>query len=71
MPLVAEGVAAALPEAAIRFAIVHPAMETVLVGMASPDEFEAALAAVLKGPLPAAARQRVAELTAGFSGENH
>jgi predicted aldo/keto reductase-like oxidoreductase len=58
-----------LPEAAIRFAIAHPAMGTILVGMASVDEFETALAAVLKGPLPAAALQRVAELTAGFSGE--
>lgn len=70
MPLATEGFAASLPEAAIRFAIAHPAMGTVLVGMASVDEFEAALAAVLKGPLPAAALQRVAELTAGFSGES-
>lgn len=70
MRLVTEGFAASLPEAAIRFAIAHPAMGTILVGMASVDEFETALAAVLKGPLPAAALQRVAELTAGFSGEN-
>lgn len=70
MPLVAEGFATSLPEAAIRFAIAHPAMGTILVGMASVDEFEAALAAVLKGPLPAAALRRVAELTAGFSGES-
>ncbi len=69
MPLVTEGFAASLPEAAIRFAIAHPAMGTILVGMASVDEFETALAAVLKGPLPAAALHRVAELTAGFSGE--
>lgn len=69
MPLVTEGFAASLPEAAIRFAMAHPAMGTVLVGMASVEEFEAALAAVLKGPLPAAALRRVAELTAGFSGE--
>ena len=69
MPLVTEGFAASLPEAAIRFAITHPAMGTILVGMASVEEFEGALAAVLKGPLPAAALQRVAELTAGFSGE--
>ena len=70
MPLVTEGFAASLPEAAIRFAIAHPAMGTILVGMASVDEFEAALAAVLKGPLPATALRRVAELTAGFSGES-
>ena len=70
MPLVTEGFAASLPEAAIRFAIAHPAMGTILVGMASVDEFEAALAAVLKGPLPPAALLRVAELTSGFSGES-
>jgi L-galactose dehydrogenase/L-glyceraldehyde 3-phosphate reductase len=70
MPLVTEGFAASLPEAAIRFAISHPAMGTILVGMASVEEFEAALAAVLKGPLPTVALQRIAELTAGFSGEN-
>lgn len=69
-PLIAEGFAASLAEAAIRFAIAHPAMGTILIGMASVDEFEAALAAVLKGPPPAAALQRVAELTAGFSGES-
>ncbi len=70
MPLVTEGFAASLPEAAIRFAIAHPAMGTILVGMASVDEFEAALAAVLKGPLPPAALQRVTELTAAFVGES-
>ena len=70
MPLVTEGFAASLSEAAIRFAIAHPAMGTILVGMASVDEFETALAAVLKGPLPPAALQRVVELTAGFSGES-
>ena len=69
LPLVTEGFAASLPEAAIRFAITPPTMGTVLVGMASLDEFEAALAAVLKGPLPAEALRRVAELTASFSGE--
>jgi aryl-alcohol dehydrogenase-like predicted oxidoreductase len=70
MSLVTEGYAASLTEAAIRFAIANPAMGTILVGMASVDEFEAALVAVMKGPLPAEALQRVAELTAGFSGES-
>ena len=70
MPLVTEGFAASLPEAAIRFAIAHPAMGTILVGMASVDEFEAALAAVLKGPLPPAALQRVIELASAFVGED-
>jgi aryl-alcohol dehydrogenase-like predicted oxidoreductase len=70
MPLVTEGFAASLPEAAIRFAISHPAMGTILVGMASLEEFEGAVAAVEKGPLPAEALQLVAELTAGFVGES-
>lgn len=69
MPLVEEGFAATLPEAAIRFAIAHPAMSTVLVGMASVEEFEAALAAVQKGPLPPEALQRIATLAAAFAGE--
>jgi hypothetical protein len=44
-------------------------MGAVLVGMASVEQFEAALVAVLKGPLPPRALHRVAELTASFSGE--
>src|SRR6185312_1571636 len=68
-PLVSEGFAASLPEAATRFAITHPAMGTILVGMATVEEFEAALAAVQKGPLPAAALARLAELREGFAGE--
>lgn len=69
MPLVTEGFVASLPEAAIRFVIGHPAMGTVPVGMASVEEFETALEAVLKGPVPEAL-QRVADLTAGFSDES-
>jgi hypothetical protein len=51
LPLVKEGFAASLAEAATRFAIPHPAMGTILV-MATPQQFEGALAAVRKGPLP-------------------
>ena len=60
MPLVTEGFAGSLAEAAIRFAITHQAMGTILVGMATVEEFEASLAAVLKGPV-AAGRARPAE----------
>ncbi len=70
LPLVTEGFAASLPEAATRFAITHPAMGTILVGMATVDEFEEALAAVQKGPLPAAALARLSALRAGFAGES-
>lgn len=68
-PLVSEGYAASLAEAATRFCISHPAMGTILVGMATPREFEDALAAVLKGPLPRAALDRLAQLQLAFMGE--
>jgi aryl-alcohol dehydrogenase-like predicted oxidoreductase len=70
MPLVTEGFAGSLAEAATRFAITHKAMGSILVGMATVEEFEASLAAVLKGPLPQAALDRLSALTAGFSGES-
>ena len=69
MPLVGEGFAASLTEAATRFAISHPAMGSILVGMATPQQFEDALAAVLKGPLPAAALERLSALRQAFVGE--
>jgi aryl-alcohol dehydrogenase-like predicted oxidoreductase len=69
MPLVKEGFAASLTEAATRFALSHPAMGTILVGMATPQQFEDALAAVQKGPLPQAALDRLSVLRQAFSGE--
>jgi aryl-alcohol dehydrogenase-like predicted oxidoreductase len=69
MPLVTEGFAGSLTEAATRFSLSHPAMGTILVGMATPQQFEDALAAVEKGPLPQAALDRLAALRQAFSGE--
>ena len=69
MPLVTEGFAASLTEAATRFALSHPAMGTILVGMATPQQFEDALAAVEKGPLPRAALDRLSALRQAFCGE--
>ncbi|MBR0868808.1 aldo/keto reductase [Bradyrhizobium tropiciagri] len=69
IPLVEAGFAASLTEAATRFALSHPAMGTVLVGMATPQQFDDALAAAGKGPLPQAALDRLSELQRGFSGE--
>jgi len=69
IPLVEEGFAASLTEAATRFALSHPAMGTILVGMATPQQFEDALAAVEKGPLPRAALDRLANLRQAFAGE--
>jgi len=69
MPLVEEGFAATLTEAATRLSISHPAMGTILIGMATPQQFEDALAAVQKGPLPAAALDRLSALRQEFAGE--
>jgi L-galactose dehydrogenase/L-glyceraldehyde 3-phosphate reductase len=69
LPLVKEGFAGSLTEAAIRFAMTHEAMGTILVGIATPEQFDGALAAVEKGPLPKAALERLAELQKGFAGE--
>ncbi|MGH6776920.1 MAG: aldo/keto reductase [Bradyrhizobium sp.] len=69
MPLVNEGFAASLTEAATRFALSHPAMGTILVGMATPQQFEDALAAVERGPLPQVALDRLSALRQAFSGE--
>jgi aryl-alcohol dehydrogenase-like predicted oxidoreductase len=69
MPLVKEGFAATLTEAATRFALSHPAIGTMLVGMATPQQFEDALAAVQKGPLSPVVLDRLTELRQGFVGE--
>jgi aryl-alcohol dehydrogenase-like predicted oxidoreductase len=69
LPLIRDGFASSLTEAATRFAISHPAMGTILVGMATPQQFEDALAAVQKGPLPQAALDRLSELRQAFCGE--
>ena len=69
MPIVQEGFAGSLTEAATRFAISQPAIGTILVGTAAPQQFENALAAVEKGPLPPAAFDRLSTLLRTFSGE--
>jgi aryl-alcohol dehydrogenase-like predicted oxidoreductase len=69
LPLVEEGFAASLAEAATRFALSHPAMGTILVGMATPQQFEDALAAAQKGPLASAALDRLSALRQAFAGE--
>jgi aryl-alcohol dehydrogenase-like predicted oxidoreductase len=69
MPLVQEGFAASPTEAATRFAISHPAVATILVGLATPQQFQEALAAVQKGPLPPDALDRLTALREGFVGE--
>jgi aryl-alcohol dehydrogenase-like predicted oxidoreductase len=69
VPLVREGFAANLAELSTRFVISHSGIGTVLVGMATPTEFEQALTAVEKGKLPVAALGLLTELQRGFVGE--
>ncbi|MDX2202168.1 MAG: aldo/keto reductase [Hyphomicrobiaceae bacterium] len=65
LPLIECGEAASLAEAATRYAISNSDIGTILVGMATFEQFEQSLAAVLKGPLSPAALARVAQLQAG------
>ncbi len=61
-PLVEEGVARSLAELAIRFAISAPRISTALIGTASLEQLDVAIAAAERGPLPPAALERIAAL---------
>ncbi len=67
-PLITDGTVKTLPELAMRFAISSPSLSTTLVGLANLDELETAYAAVEKGPLPAPALAKLAEIRKGFAG---
>jgi aryl-alcohol dehydrogenase-like predicted oxidoreductase len=64
LPLVQEGHAASLVEAAMRYAISNDSMTTVLVGFSDLGHLDAAIAAFEKGPLAPDAMARVAQLQA-------
>ena len=68
-PLVREGHAEGLIDAALRFAIANDAVSTVLVGYSTLDQLEAAARSIEKGPLSRPALDRLAELQRGFVGE--
>jgi L-galactose dehydrogenase/L-glyceraldehyde 3-phosphate reductase len=68
-PLIDEGHADSLIEASLRYVIANPAISTVLIGIATLEQFEYAAKAINKGPLSAAALARAAELQKGFVGE--
>lgn len=63
-PLVAEGHAASLAELAIRYALSPPQIATALIGTASIEQLEVAIAAAEKGPLPAGTLARIGTLLA-------
>jgi hypothetical protein len=64
----ASSFAASLAEAATRFAISHSAVGPSWSAW-PPQQFEDALAAVQKGPLPSAALERLSGLQHTFAGE--
>jgi aryl-alcohol dehydrogenase-like predicted oxidoreductase len=63
-PLVEEGHAASLAELALRFAITPPEMSLALIGTASLEQLDQAIAAAERGPLPPPVLERIAALLA-------
>jgi aryl-alcohol dehydrogenase-like predicted oxidoreductase len=68
-PLIREGHAENLVDAALRFAIANDAVSTVLVGYSTLDQLEAAARSINKGPLSRAGLDRLAALQRAFVGE--
>jgi aryl-alcohol dehydrogenase-like predicted oxidoreductase len=68
-PLVRDGHADSLVEAALRFVIANDAVSTVLVGYSTLDHLEYAARSINKGPLSRAALERLAVLQNAFVGE--
>jgi aryl-alcohol dehydrogenase-like predicted oxidoreductase len=68
-PLVREGHAGSLVEAAIRFVIANSALTTAMIGCSSIEQLEFAAAAANKGPLTPNALARVTELQKRYGDE--
>ena len=66
-PLVADGVAGTLPELAMRYAISHPTLSTVEIGIANLEQLQRAAEAVEKGPLPPEVLSRIRDIQSGFA----
>jgi aryl-alcohol dehydrogenase-like predicted oxidoreductase len=69
MPLVREGHADSLVEASLRYVIANEAVSTVLIGIATPEQFEYAARSIEKGPLTESALALAAGLQHEFVGE--
>jgi aryl-alcohol dehydrogenase-like predicted oxidoreductase len=69
LPVIRDGHADSLVELSIRYAVGQAAVSTVLVGYSTLEHLEYAARAVEKGPLPAAALARIAEIQQSFVGE--
>lgn len=66
-PLVDEGHAGSLVEAALRFPLGNDAVSTVLLGYSTLEHLEYAAASIAKGPLPPAALDRLSALWTNFA----
>ena len=66
-PLVDEGHAGSLVEAALRFPLASDAVSTVLLGYSTIEHLEYAAASIGKGPLPPATLDRLATLWGDFA----
>ncbi|MGE5268090.1 MAG: aldo/keto reductase [Thiohalocapsa sp.] len=68
-PLIREGHADSLIEAAIRYPLAHPGVSTILVGYSTLEQLEYAAQAVDKGKLSREALDRIVAIQQGFVGE--
>ena len=67
--LVDDGIVETLPELAIRFAISHPNLSTVEIGIANLKQVRGAATAVEKGSLPPEALARIRDIQSSFAGK--
>ena len=68
-PLIRDGHADSLIEAAIRYPLAHPGVSTVLVGYSTLEQLEYAARSVEKGKLSPAAMARIGDIQRSFVGE--
>jgi L-galactose dehydrogenase/L-glyceraldehyde 3-phosphate reductase len=68
-PLIREGHADSLVEAALRYPLANKGVSTVLIGLSTMEQLEYAVRSIEKGPLSPAALDRVAMIQQDFVGE--
>jgi aryl-alcohol dehydrogenase-like predicted oxidoreductase len=65
--LIDDGYAASMAEASVRFVLSNSEISTALVGIASIEQLEQALASAAKGPLPTGALDKLQRTWASLS----
>lgn len=68
-PLIREGHADSLVEAALRYPLANQGVSTVLIGLSTMEQLEYAVRAIEKGKLSPAALERIATIQQSFVGE--